>query len=89
MAWLFTCLSLRTTMNNQEESLLGLEQLDFIIIVGGKKKKEMNYLRTWKNQENYSAGKGEEAYIKRGNAYPNKIIRVLDREKKRTPPQRT
>lgn len=25
-------------MNNQEESLLGLEQLDFIIIVGGKKK---------------------------------------------------
>lgn len=61
-------------MHDQEKSLPGLEQLDFITTM----KEETDYLRTWKNQENYTSGKGEEQFPKERIAHPSKTRGIID-----------
>lgn len=71
---LVTCLALESIIHDQKESLLKLEQLDFIIIM----KEARNYFKTWKNQENYMSGEQEAAFSRRREAHSNETSRILE-----------
>lgn len=78
------CLTLGAIVYNQKKILLRLDQINVILMMKG----EMNYLRTWKNWENYMAGKPQGEFPKKRELHNLVKLEEYHTEKTLTPFQR-